>query len=584
LITFDEWDKGGIFDWYRAYRKRHSTLVQKLELRKERDNFKHEFVAVYLDTGRIHRIDRRPIVGANIDAISSKGCEAEDSITRVKGDELVTMQSDTDLEIELEFKSNQPDLYTVLAICVCIRMDTRSARYSLQHYNCYFVARTIIVLMMRHHMLQRPAAFGGSLRWDALTEPAVSKHIFRDHWNYLDVAMKNALITTLGTVLWPIIKGDVGLAVRKKKQWAELETITKTVIREAMMKKRDDLVTASVKGSVTSWATQATQTNLWHDSLEKGLSAPLFRLSYETAARQVLASAMKHDLSMSLPDDITTQLSHVLQEHLISRLPPSLIASLPPEIVARFPPRVLETLPDEVVRRTSTDFMPGVMSEMYPSSWYHTRSSEALGHVPPCHGSKFRVSFLAKMPPERIPSHHLLKTVPPASLEKLPDNFLERVPAQHLRTVAEQLLENLPENLLRRAIDDKIFDSEELRAELAGNARYILTEAVRCAPGVLRNSGVRVRVYNQSKMKDRQIDVLKTHEDFQQVVLNMIRKHSKTIAQVSNFGLHEDAVYDELRCKIEDIWRTMRLHELSPDRPGCSRYSMGPCRLFLRRD
>ena len=79
--------------------------------------------------------------------------------------------------------------------------------------------------------------------------------------------------------------------------------------------------------------------------------------------------------------------------------------------------------------------------------------------------------------------------------------------------------------------------------------------------------------------------VLKTHEDLQRVILDMIRKHSKTIAQVSNLGLNEDAVYDELRCKTEYIWRTIRLHAaLSPDRPGYSGYSMGPCRLFFRGD
>ncbi|KAF8636800.1 hypothetical protein AX17_003251 [Amanita inopinata Kibby_2008] len=84
----DHWNRGGIFDWYRETARISRTTIRKLELHKERDNFRHEFVVIYLEGGDIYRIDRRPLGGGNADTISSKGCEAEDSTLFVNKKEL----------------------------------------------------------------------------------------------------------------------------------------------------------------------------------------------------------------------------------------------------------------------------------------------------------------------------------------------------------------------------------------------------------------------------------------------------------------------------------------------------------------
>ncbi|KAF8636803.1 hypothetical protein AX17_003254 [Amanita inopinata Kibby_2008] len=155
LITFDDWNKGGIFDWYRGTARTSRTTISKLELRKERDNFRHEFVVVYLEDGDIYRIDRRPLGGGSADTISSDGCEAEDNILLINKQELEVIRSNTDTEVTLEIGTEKKlDLYAVIAICVSVQMDSQAKAYTLQLYNCYFLARTIITLMARHFLLQ----------------------------------------------------------------------------------------------------------------------------------------------------------------------------------------------------------------------------------------------------------------------------------------------------------------------------------------------------------------------------------------------------------------------------------------------
>jgi hypothetical protein len=165
LITFDDWDRGGIFEWYRSH---HRTTVRKIELWKERDDFKHEFVVIYLESGTVYRIDRRPFGGANPDAVMVKGCKAEDSVAFVNKEQQETIASKADVQISVDFNGHKkPDLYTIVAICVSVQMNEQSKNYMLQQYNCYFLARTIVTLLIRHHLLHHFTSLG-NLRWDTI--------------------------------------------------------------------------------------------------------------------------------------------------------------------------------------------------------------------------------------------------------------------------------------------------------------------------------------------------------------------------------------------------------------------------------
>jgi hypothetical protein len=106
------------------------------------------------------------------------------------------MQTDTELELKIEFKLNEPDLNTVLAIYVCIWKDFQAARYLLQYNNFYFVTHTTIVLMIQYCLLQCSTAPDGSLQWDTHRACCIKASLSRslEVWNYLGATMKNTLL------------------------------------------------------------------------------------------------------------------------------------------------------------------------------------------------------------------------------------------------------------------------------------------------------------------------------------------------------------------------------------------------------
>ncbi|KAF8722723.1 hypothetical protein AX14_004938 [Amanita brunnescens Koide BX004] len=213
-ITCDDWDKGGIFDWYRA--QPHASVC-RIELRKERENFKHEFILVFLDSASIYRIDRRPLGGASSETFLPKGTEAEDTITAVSYDDLEDIHSTSDAEIVLKFSDVKPDLYAIIVICAAIHLDPETTNYTLQHYNFYFLARTIIALISRYCLLQACSASKG-LRWDCITKSAISCHIFGEDWNKLRTAIRMAMATRIEKLILDTFKKAAGTLPAKRKE------------------------------------------------------------------------------------------------------------------------------------------------------------------------------------------------------------------------------------------------------------------------------------------------------------------------------------------------------------------------------
>jgi len=70
LVEFDDWDRGKVFDWYKTL---SITTFKRIELWKERNDFKHEFVVVCMNGNTIFCVERRPYSGATPEAILAKG-------------------------------------------------------------------------------------------------------------------------------------------------------------------------------------------------------------------------------------------------------------------------------------------------------------------------------------------------------------------------------------------------------------------------------------------------------------------------------------------------------------------------------
>ncbi|CAE6500084.1 unnamed protein product [Rhizoctonia solani] len=145
----EEWKPGNaLFDWYQRC---GSLFINRLELRKEHEGpFYHEFVVFRLnkDAGYF-RMDRRqrPDENMPLDCLRDAGVEAFDTIEEVTSmnDPLYSASRclvSLDLRISVPFS-------VILKACWAIHKHALARVYTLRRYNCYFFARTILMITAR---------------------------------------------------------------------------------------------------------------------------------------------------------------------------------------------------------------------------------------------------------------------------------------------------------------------------------------------------------------------------------------------------------------------------------------------------
>lgn len=143
-----KWREGNsLFDWYN---RRAGGYIHKLQLRRERESpFFHEYIVLSTRGGGYFRIDRRqrPDEAIPLDCIYAEGVEAHDTIEEITSfDDALYCTSDCLAEIEFQV---DVDLALILKICQAIHEHPAAKVYTLQRYNCYFFAQTILMCVAR---------------------------------------------------------------------------------------------------------------------------------------------------------------------------------------------------------------------------------------------------------------------------------------------------------------------------------------------------------------------------------------------------------------------------------------------------
>ena len=151
------WDKGPVTDWYKTQRAKGSTVIEKIQLRKDHQRpYYHEYIVISTRNGHTYRIDRRPDPDTPFDTIMKKGCIAHDTIQELDSTSLKELDSTSSCVVELQWQNGESiDLLSVLSICFAIRNDKWADRYTLQRYNCYFLSWAIISITMRKSVVCR---------------------------------------------------------------------------------------------------------------------------------------------------------------------------------------------------------------------------------------------------------------------------------------------------------------------------------------------------------------------------------------------------------------------------------------------
>ncbi|KAJ1306366.1 hypothetical protein OPQ81_007372 [Rhizoctonia solani] len=142
-FNLDQGDESELAKWYRD---RSNQVVRAMQLRREREApYFHQFIVFELgDNCSLFRIDRRlrPDEDSPLSSLKDEGIPAFDTIESVVSwDDPLFVTSDC--LIAIEFKV---DVYLALVLKVCrqIQMHSLANKYTLQRYNCYFFAQTLI--------------------------------------------------------------------------------------------------------------------------------------------------------------------------------------------------------------------------------------------------------------------------------------------------------------------------------------------------------------------------------------------------------------------------------------------------------
>jgi hypothetical protein len=143
VITADSFDSNtdAVNRWYASL---NGTKIRGIEVRKERDTFRHEFVLIYVTDGNTYRFERRPdmnkikTIGHMVD-----GCKSEDTIIPVTYNENSQLQQNTDQVEQVLFEDPKPDVAAAIFMGVYLLCNRRTRKYSMVDHNCYFFARCI---------------------------------------------------------------------------------------------------------------------------------------------------------------------------------------------------------------------------------------------------------------------------------------------------------------------------------------------------------------------------------------------------------------------------------------------------------
>ncbi|KAG8774086.1 hypothetical protein FRC12_002165 [Ceratobasidium sp. 428] len=183
LIDFSSgWQTGSVHEWYTH---QPTTRFLCLEYRKDlAGTFRHEFIVVRLDNGACCRFDRRARQDLRVHAVKDEGTVAEDTahVLHSSQPEFTAIEDSSELILSLSFPEGR-DILLVLAIFFSIKSNTKSRRYTLTRYNCYFVCWTITLIVARCATDWSTL----SSQWDTVTQSAIRATALHYHFHFADL-------------------------------------------------------------------------------------------------------------------------------------------------------------------------------------------------------------------------------------------------------------------------------------------------------------------------------------------------------------------------------------------------------------
>ncbi|KAF9520780.1 hypothetical protein BS47DRAFT_404148 [Hydnum rufescens UP504] len=227
----EDWRNNEIMEWHHSFGPR-PTKIQMFQLRRERSKtLKHQYVVLILSDNCILRLDRRGEEDKPVDTMIA-GTKSIDTIGDVKS--LAHLDKTSDFLAELHCQSSNVDLLDIIKICFGIHRDHEAGRYTLQRFNCYFFAWTVLLATARH-----------IVRWDTLPSDSPWETMSQTLANALSTRSADAMINLMinGTVAAVmatrhVLKSQLSRVMSRRARfaWAMPEWLIRFALRLMLQK------------------------------------------------------------------------------------------------------------------------------------------------------------------------------------------------------------------------------------------------------------------------------------------------------------------------------------------------------------
>ncbi|KAF9520779.1 hypothetical protein BS47DRAFT_1357183 [Hydnum rufescens UP504] len=306
-----DWRNNGIMEWHHSLGPR-PTKITILQLRRERSKaLKHQYVVLILSDDCILRLDRRGDEAEPVDTMIDNGTKSIDTIADVKS--LTHLDKTSDFLAELHCQSSNVDLLDIIKICFGIHRDHEAGRYTLQRFNCYFFAWTVLVATARH-----------VVRWDTLPSDSPWETMSQTLANALSTRFADAMINLMikGTVVALMttrlkLKSQLSrtMSRRARLTWAMPEWLIRLALRLMLrssgksgihtslrFRMRSELLSTlppTLYSVLTDLRVDMLRTTLWREDLENAMR--------DAAQRNVMNSILKAVTTAVSGIELTTE-------------------------------------------------------------------------------------------------------------------------------------------------------------------------------------------------------------------------------------------------------------------------------------
>ncbi|KAF9505435.1 hypothetical protein BS47DRAFT_538063 [Hydnum rufescens UP504] len=304
-----DWRNNEIMEWHNSSGPR-PTKINMFQLRRERSAFKHQYVVLFLSHDCILRLDRRGDEANPMDTLTPEGTDSIDTIADVTS--LSDLDKTSEFLAELHCQGSNIDLLNIIKICFGIHTDTRAGRYTLQRFNCYFFAWTVLVAAARH-----------VVRWDMHPSDSPWETISQTLADALSRICTDAMINLLieGTIISVMttrlkLKSQLsrGMSNRARLVWAMPKWLIRPALRLMLrssgksgmhtslrLRLRSELLSAlepTLRSALTDLRVSTLRTTLWKGDVENAMREAAHRDVVISILNAMAAAVSRLELTM----------------------------------------------------------------------------------------------------------------------------------------------------------------------------------------------------------------------------------------------------------------------------------------------